>query len=160
MDDALDRVVPLDQLDDFEIADGDPDIRGWDVHTADGRRIGEVDDLLVDRLAMKVRYLDVDLDDEIDRADDDRHILVPIGYARLDEDDDRVVVDTLSRDDLAAMPLYDHAPVTREYETTLRGQFDRGGSVPATDDDFYASDIYDPDRFYGPRRGSGGNPMA
>lgn len=160
MDDALDRVVPLDQLDDFEIADGDPDIRGWDVHSADGRKIGEVDDLLVDRLAMKVRYLDVDLDDEVDRAGEDRHILVPIGYARLDEDDDRVVVDSLTRADLETMPLYDHAPVTREYETTLRGSYDREGSTPTTADDFYASDIYDPDRFYGARRGSRGNPLA
>ena len=160
MDDGLDRVIPLDQLDDFEVAEGDPDIRGWDVHTADGRRIGEVDDLLVDRLAMKVRYLDVDLDDEVDRSGEDRHILVPIGYARLDEADDRVVVDSLTRADLEAMPLYDHAPVTREYETRLRDRFDRGRELPTTADDFYASDIYDPDRFYGPRRGSGGNPMA
>lgn len=160
MDDGLDRVIPLDQLDDFEVAEGDPDIRGWDVHTADGRRIGEVDDLLVDRLAMKVRYLDVDLDDEVDRSAEDRHILVPIGYARLDEADDRVVVDSLTRADLEAMPLYDHAPVTREYETRLRDRFDRGRELPTTADDFYASDIYDPDRFYGPRRGSGGNPMA
>lgn len=160
MDDALDRVVPLDQLDDFEIADGDPDIRGWEVHSADGRKIGEVDDLLVDRLAMKVRYLDVDLDDEVDRAGEDRHILVPIGYARLDEEDNRVMVDSLTRADLEAMPLYDHAPVTREYETTLRGRYDREGSAATTADDFYASDIYDPDRFYGARRGSRGNPMA
>ena len=160
MDDGLDRVIPLDQLDDFEVAEGDPDIRGWDVHTADGRRIGEVDDLLVDRLAMKVRYLDVDLDDEVDRSGEDRHILVPIGYARLDEADDRVVVDSLTRADLEAMPLYAHAPVTREYETRLRDRFDRGRELPTTADDFYASDIYDPDRFYGPRRGSGGNPMA
>lgn len=160
MDDALDRVVPLDQLNDFEIADGDPDIRGWEVHSADGRRIGQVDDLLVDRLAMKVRYLDVDLEEDVDGAGEDRHILVPIGYARLDEEEDRVMVDALSREDLAAMPLYDHAPLTREYETGLRSRYDRGEIDRTGSDDFYASDLYDTDRFYGSRRESRGNPLA
>lgn len=160
MDDALDRVVPLDQLKDFEIAEGDPDIRGWEVHSADGRRIGQVDDLLVDRLAMKVRYLDIDLEDEVDPAGEDRHILVPIGYARLDEEEDRVMVDSLTRADLAAMPLYDHAPMTREYETTLRSRYGREEIDRDEAEDFYASDLYDSDRFYGRRRGSRGNPLA
>ena len=153
-------MVPLDQLKDFEIAEGDPDIRGWEVRSADGRRIGQVDDLLVDRLAMKVRYLDVDLEDEVDPAGEDRHILVPIGYARLDEEEDRVMVDALTLEDLAAMPLFDHAPVTREYEASLRSRYNREDVAPAGTDDFYASDLYDADRFYGRRRGGRGNPLA
>ena len=78
-----DRVVPLDELDDYQVSEGDPDVRGWDVIASDGRKIGEVDELLVDTQAMKVRYLDVDLSDEViaNAGGEDRHVLIPIGYA-------------------------------------------------------------------------------
>lgn len=106
----MDRVVPLNQLAGYRVADGEPDIRGWDVVAGDGRRLGKVDDLLVDTQANKVRYVDVDMDG------DNRHVTVPIGYARLDEGRHRVLVDRLGDEQLRAMPTYDHGPVTRDYE--------------------------------------------
>jgi hypothetical protein len=160
MSDATDRVVPLDQLSDYEVADGDPDVRGWEVLDSTGRRIGEVDDLLIDTAAMKVRYLDVDLADDVAGEDPDRHILVPIGYARLDEEDDHVFVDSLDREQLRGMPVYDHGSLTREYETDVRRRFDRTFTAASPERDFYASDLYDADRFYGSRRNPGGNPLA
>ena len=57
----------LDDLDDFQIAEGEPDIRGWDVRGADGQKLGEVEDLLVDTVALKVRYIEVKLDKDIAR---------------------------------------------------------------------------------------------
>ncbi|HEX2190893.1 MAG TPA: PRC-barrel domain-containing protein [Longimicrobiaceae bacterium] len=157
--DDLDRVVPLDQLDDFKVADGDPDVRGWDVVASDGRKIGEVDQLLVDTAAMKVRYLDVDLDDDLVAGDaSDRHVLIPIGYARLDENDDRVMVDQLASADVAGLPEYTHGPITRDFESTVRSRFDTGYTAAATttatdtDRDFYGHDLYDDNRFYGARR--------
>ena len=117
--DGLDRVVPLAKLDDFRVAKGDPDPRGWEVVGADGRRIGEVDELLVDTQAMKVRYLDVDLHRDL-AAGADRHVLVPVGYARLDRDHTRVVVDQLEARDLEVIPAYDHTPVTRDFESSVR----------------------------------------
>jgi uncharacterized protein (TIGR02271 family) len=157
----MDRVVPLDELNDFKVADGDPDVRGWDVVSSDGRKVGEVDQLLVDRSAMKVRYLDVDLDDEL--AGDDRHVLVPIGYARLDRDDNRVMVDTVSSSDLVALPEYRRGSLDRDYENTVRDRFSGGSTATAggaagvaaganagrTDDDFYGNKAYDENRFYG-----------
>ena len=127
----LDRVVPLDQLDDFRVASGDPDVRGWEVMGADGRKLGEVDELLVDTAAMKVRYLDVDLDGDVG-GDPERHVLVPIGYARLDREHDRVIVDELAAADLQALPTYDQAPLSRDFETSVRDSFPRGrGGVTA-----------------------------
>lgn len=150
-----DRIIPLDQLDDFTVADGDPDVRGWEVLASDGRKIGEVDELLVDPTAMKVRYLDVDVDDDLITADDDRHVLIPIGYARLHEDDDQVFVDTLKSTDLAGLPAYRHEALTREYETDLRTRFDKTYKADTTPDkDFYAHESYDQDRFFGSRRGT------
>ena len=134
MADDMDRVVPLGQLDDFRVAEGDPDVRGWQVLGSDGRRIGEVDELLVDTAAMKVRYLDVDLDDGV--AGDggrDRHVLIPVGYARLERDGDRVMVDALASGDLGTLPAYDQGPLTRDYETSVRDSFvAHGADRPAT----------------------------
>jgi uncharacterized protein (TIGR02271 family) len=157
-----DRIVPLDELDDFEVAEGDPDVRGWDVISADGRKIGEVDQLLVDTAAMKVRYLDVDVDDDLmESGNNERHILIPIGYARLDEDDDHVVVDQLQSSQISTLPAYEHQPLTRDYETSIRQSFDTGYTAAGTaatsataNDEFYAHDLYDDDRFYGSRRGT------
>ncbi len=166
--DDMDRVVPLGQLDDFTVADGDPDVRGWEVLGADGRRIGEVDELLVDPRAMKVRYLDVDVDEGMATGPGDRHVLIPVGYARLDVDRDCVRVDTLEAAALAAMPPYDQGPLRRDYEASLRDRFSTGASAPAAgtaatpagdaDDPFYAGEAFDDRRFYGSRSGRGLQP--
>jgi len=166
--DELDRVVPMDDLDDFRVAGDAPDPRGWEVVAADGRRIGEVDELLVDTGAMKVRYLDVDVDDEVS-AEPDRHVLVPIGYARLDRDHDRVIVDQLSSTDLRAIPAYRHGPITRDFETSVRDSWRGRPAEPATPadhstgdamradsrDDFYSGDPFDEANFWAARRSTG-----
>jgi photosynthetic reaction center H subunit len=146
----VDRIVPLDELSDYKVSDRDPDIRGWDVLDSAGKKIGEVDRLLVDTGAMKVRYLDVDVDDDI--VSGDRHILVPIGYARLDENDDHVFIDRLSSTQLASMPAYTNQPLTRDYEDELRRHYDSSHSSSTTGGDFYAHESYDDNRFYGARR--------
>ena len=144
-----DRIVPLDELSDFQVADDDPDVRGWDVLSADGQRIGEVDNLLVDTAAMKVRYLDVEVDGELLSGDRDRHVLVPIGYARLDRDDNRIQVDSLNSTDVGALPAYAHEPITRDYESTVRSSWDRDfRSGGRADTDYYDDPLYDDRRFY------------
>jgi len=47
------RLVPLQSLPDFDVADGYTDIRGFDAFLADGRRVGRVDELLVDPAACR-----------------------------------------------------------------------------------------------------------
>lgn len=155
LNDDLDRVVPLDQLDDFEVADGDPDVRGWEVIAFDGRKVGEVDHLLVDTGAMKVRYLDVDVDDELlaERESRDAHVLIPIGHARLDEDGHRVMVDSLASSDVAGLPAYAHGRISRDYETEVRSRFDAGYTGADTGRDFYSGELYDDSRFFGRDRG-------
>lgn len=168
----MNQVVPLDELDDFKVAEGDPDVRGWDVMGSDGRRVGEVKNLLIDTAAMKVRYLDVKIDDDLVDTDPQRHILIPVGYARLDRDDDRVYVDEISSADITSIPAYQHEPITRDYETSLRTHYDTsyGGEGTATGTTgtagstgaastgrgFYDHERYDDSRFYGGRRGSEG----
>ena len=89
-DEAL---VSLDDGD-FEVAEGQPDVRGWDVVTADQQRIGEVEDLLADPEALKVRYLAIDMDASATGAGSaDRIVRVPIARARLMEHERKVVLD-------------------------------------------------------------------
>jgi hypothetical protein len=72
-----DRLTPLTALPDYKLAAGTPDVRGWEVFGADGRRIGEVNDLLVDVDAGRVEYLDVRLDRSLRPAEVARASAVP-----------------------------------------------------------------------------------
>lgn len=101
------RLAPLHRLDDFKVADGEPDIRGWSVHTADGRVAGKVDDLIVDTQAMKVRYIDVELDRGALGLREERHVLVPLAEARLDDRGDEVRLGSATAADLARMQPLD-----------------------------------------------------
>src|SRR5687768_18538591 len=97
MDREIDRVVPLDELAGYRVARGEPDVRGWDVIAGDGRRIGEVDELLVDTEAKKVRFLDVSVDQElVPDMETAQRILIPIDSARVLAAEDRVFVDGIS----------------------------------------------------------------
>ncbi|HEY0778990.1 MAG TPA: PRC-barrel domain-containing protein, partial [Gemmatirosa sp.] len=58
----------LNDLDEYKVADGYPDIRGWDVRTSDGSAVGKVGDLIVDTAALRVRYLDVEVDRSVAKA--------------------------------------------------------------------------------------------
>lgn len=251
MANATDDRLPLQRLTHFEgsgykVAEGDPDVRGWDVMDRDGGRIGEVDDLLIDTRAMKVRYLEVRLDQRLvhgeedgtargtetvnavrpvgtpihpdtegipeldsmaDKTDDggiighaavpgqgtdpavpastigevlvrgsltdlenrmtadehlgeqpytgERHILVPIGRARLDTGGDLVLVDALTAEQAAALPEYRRGTLDPGYEWMIRSAF--GATAPASPelpdtDPYEQGDFYDERSFYGSRR--------
>jgi uncharacterized protein (TIGR02271 family) len=77
----------------WAVAEGEPDVRGWDVFTADQRKIGEVDDLLADPAAMKVRYLTIDLDDDVITSSAEHNVRIPISRARVLESERKVVLD-------------------------------------------------------------------
>jgi hypothetical protein len=180
---AASQVAPLKELKDYKVAKDDPDVRGWQVVGRDGRAVGEVHDLLVDTVAMRARYLDVELDHELvanapvvpgtagvvgahaapgmagagpvlDRGDGREarhHVLVPIGMATLDEDHDRVRLEGFDAQDVTVLPAYDHKAFSREYESGLRRRFGRH-DTPAAEGDYYTGELYDEERFYGPRR--------
>ena len=82
------RLVPMKDLDNYKVADGEPDIRGWNVFTATGRELGDIEDLLVDTDMGEVVMIDIDL------KRDDRHTLAPIKAAWIDRESHRVVLNT------------------------------------------------------------------
>ena len=141
-------IRPLQELDDYEVAENSHDVRGWDVYGGDGAKLGEVDQLLADTEAMKVRYLDVHLDGTLvgDKAGEKRCTLIPIGLARFEPDDSRVVVDHVRTTDVSTLPAYEHQPLTREQEVIVRDRYHTGG-LDAAGADFYSATIYESQHF-------------
>ncbi|QDA59721.1 PRC-barrel domain-containing protein [Hymenobacter jejuensis] len=137
----------LRDLTDFEVADGNPDVRGWDVRGNDGEKFGEVYELIVEPEAMKVRYLEVELDASFNVNERDRHILLPIGAAALDDEADNVFVPSLTKEAVVNYPPYADIYISREYEEAML----RALNLPvpiASSNDFYTGDSYDASRFY------------
>jgi photosynthetic reaction center H subunit len=134
------RLVRLEELKGFKVAEGDSDIRGWSVKTPDGRKVGRVEELIVDPAERRVLYMEVKADRKVLGVDDDRHILVPIGAARLDEKGHDVLLERLPAQGLAGAPVWKRGPVTREYETSLRNYY--GATAVDSSTDYYRDDLY------------------
>ena len=100
------QLARLSELDDYYVADGEPDVRRWKVKTADGRDAGKVEGLIVDLGALRVSYLEVKLDRRALRLGHSRNILIPIEAAWLDEDQ-QIVNLALTAVELIAAPAYD-----------------------------------------------------
>jgi photosynthetic reaction center H subunit len=176
---SIPRVAALSTLKEFEVADDTPDPRGWTVIDAVKAEVGKVHDLIVDTVALRTRYLDVELDKDATRLDDDRHVLIPVGLARLDDDHDRVVLSSIRAAQLVDVPPFTHRTVDREYESSLLPYFNAealgtttAAESPSTREarareveassrdvrpepearDFYDSRHFDDRNFYGKRR--------
>jgi photosynthetic reaction center H subunit len=114
------RLRRLSELDDYEVADHDPDPRGWELVGAAGEEIGRIEDLVVDPQAMKARYFEVELKGDV--IGDADHALIPVGYARLDATHNRVRVDTLDRGAVGTLPRYRES-FDDEYEDRIERHF-------------------------------------
>lgn len=133
------RLHFLDDLSDYKVASDDPDVRGWTVVDVNDRPVGKVDNLLVDMKREKVRYLDVDLDEDIinehhepyassdssgvheyRRRDGDTHMIVPIGLARVDSSNKRVISDEINRNILEEGHLHRRGqPISPDHERKI-----------------------------------------
>lgn len=147
---ALRRMKEIE--DDYKVAEGDEDVRGWDIMDSTGNKIGEVDELIVDTDAMKVRYLEVDVDSSIVDTND-HHVLVPIGSATIDRSSKNVMVSNLNSSSLANYPAYRGETITRDYEHQLIMALSPGySSGNVANDRFYEGEHFDTGRFYGSRK--------
>lgn len=153
------RLARLDELDGYSVAEGEPDIRGWDVKTRAGQNVGEVKELIVDVDAMKARYLDVKLDRKAVGLAEDRHVLLPIGTARLDDDHDDVLIHE-SANELRDAPPYDQKEFTPDYERRVTewyaGRSLGGAGATSSAVAGQHDALFDDSAFWGKRRGAGG----
>lgn len=142
---------------DFEIADGQPNVKGWDVKDAHGKQIGDVDDLIFNPNTNKVVYLVVDQDDNELDLTEDKKVLIPIGMAELHEKDDDVILSSVSVAQLNELPAYEKGNITSETERTIRnilsGSAVGAGAAALTgNEDFYQHEHFNDDKFYGRRQ--------
>jgi len=90
----------LSAMRDFRVADNDPDPRGWQVVTEEGTKIGRVRDLIVDRAALKVHYLEVELDPAYQEPNVESRVLVPADFAQLSTENKRLLLSGVTREAL------------------------------------------------------------
>ncbi|QHS56892.1 PRC-barrel domain containing protein [Mucilaginibacter sp. 14171R-50] len=117
---ALDNSTDYDDLQelsdsDFEIADGQPDIFGWDVIDTHKNKVGEVYELMFNPNTRKVRYIVVDMESNDVDLEEGR-VLVPIEVADFDLDNDNVKLPGVSVTNLLSLPLYEKGRVI-DHET-------------------------------------------
>ena len=110
MTDTNKNLFKLDELSGYKVAENYHDVRGWDVKDANDRTIGKVDHLLVNKIAERVVYLDVEVDPTLIEEghntyqtpvsegvhsflneDGENHLIIPIGMAVID-DENKVVL--------------------------------------------------------------------
>lgn len=88
------KIVPLRVATDFSLAAEDVNPRGKPAVGGDGEVGGKIADVWVDRSEPQIRYLEVDAGG--------RHVLVPIGFAKIH--DDHVRVRSIRGDQFARVP--------------------------------------------------------
>src|SRR5688500_2273351 len=79
----------------YRVCKGKHDPRGWPVRTSDDRELGKVSDLIIDEVALNARYLVCKF------PLDGRRILIPTGFARLDDRGKVVHLDFITRTEAA-----------------------------------------------------------
>jgi sporulation protein YlmC with PRC-barrel domain len=145
------RLVEL-RKSNFEIVKGDADIRGWSVKNLEGRKLGEVEELILDPAQRKVRYMLVDLDKN-DFKLEDKKVLIPIGLAEIHRKDDDVILPNVNASQIGAIPRYDDEHLDGNYERKIcyaLGMAKDPSHVDGLDPepDFYKHDYYNDDNLY------------
>ncbi len=92
------KIVPLRAAPGFAVAERDPDPRGMEVTGADGQSAGRVSDLWIDKSEPQIRYF------EVTGANPAQRVLLPVGFARVDPNRRRVLVNALLAGQFAQVP--------------------------------------------------------
>ncbi|WP_299666498.1 PRC-barrel domain-containing protein [uncultured Polaribacter sp.] len=149
----------LEELSDYKVANSDKDVRGWVVKDANGKVIGKVDNLLVNKKTERVVYLDVEVDTSIIDAnhkpfnskaedgvhgfineDGENHIIIPIGMADLNLEDEIVSTNQIDHTTfLQTKRVKKGTPINRDYEVIVFDTYIRQGEnfIYPLDDKFY-----------------------
>lgn len=147
----------LNELSDYKVASDDPDVRGWKVKDRDKRTVGKVDNLLVNPSTERVVYLDVEVDDSIIEAnhkpysesaksgvheflneDGENHLIIPIGLAALDKDNETVNTNSIDYQTFAETKrLKKGEIIKKDYELMVLRNYNRDQINYPDDDSLY-----------------------
>ncbi len=135
----------LEELSDYKVSNSDKDVRGWNVNDVDGRTIGKVNNLLVNKNTERVVYLDVEVDKSIIdvdykpyshkakdgvhdfiNEDGENHVIIPIGMAHLDLDKEIVSTRKINHDTFSRTKRKKkNMPIQRDYEVVILDTYTR-----------------------------------
>ena len=139
------HLYTLNELSDYKVSEGYADIRGWDVKDIDNRVIGKVDNLLVNKDAKRVVYIDVEVDHSIIDAshdpysssgnnevrefinkDGENHIIIPIGLLDVNSDLKQVFTRTVDYTTFSKTKRYRKGDrLERAYEVQVLDSYKR-----------------------------------
>lgn len=138
---------------DYKIAENQPNIDDWKILNSTDQKVGEVEDLLFDKQALKVRYIITNLK-KGDLLDDDKKVLIPIGQARLDKKNKKVLIPNITKAHLTTLPIYRKShDLNQDDELAIRNTFSGAGATGVAagaynKETFYDHEDFDEDRFY------------
>jgi photosynthetic reaction center H subunit len=98
--DGKPRIVPMRSAESFHIDRRDPDPRGMPVMGADGKSAGTVSDIWVDLAEPMISYFEV----ELPEASGNRHVLLPIGFAKVNRRKGQIDVNAIYSHQFADVP--------------------------------------------------------
>jgi len=130
----------------YEIVSDEPDIRNWKVVNGNGKLLGVVNELLVDRQLNKIRYIVLGLNGKPLNLLS-RKILIPIGIADLDEMDDLVILPNISIEHLATLPDYRKGKLTLDTERKIRNIFSSANTQDDYTDNIAGDAFYEHEHF-------------
>ncbi len=147
----------------YEMAKGEPDIRGWKVINSLNQEMGKVQEVLFDTKSRKIRYLIVYINGKpINLLS--RDVIIPVGLAELDEKENLVFLPDVTVGHLASLPEYKKGEVTYQTERLIRDVFIPQNSAAAEKladiesqehperEAFYNNDYFDENRMYKRRK--------
>ena len=140
--------IRLTELKKEDTEDYQPDLRNRPLLGAKGFKVGRITDLLIDKGERKVRYLDVEVEN-----DEKSHILIPVGLASIHKEENYVIVQDLTKEMLDKHPAYYGEAVTRDYEKKVRSSFlpNRASYPEEWESDFYNHNHFNEHNLYGIR---------
>ena len=159
-DDKKKNLYFLHELSDYKVESDDPDVRGWKIKDADGRVVGKVDNLVVNKERKKVVYLDVEVDKSILEADHkphgkpakgevhefinkngENHLIIPIGLASLNTDEKYVYTDKINYKTFAETKRMEKGATNdRDYELVVLESYNRDRNNSGSNVDRTATD--------------------
>ena len=148
----------------YEVAKGQPDIRGWEVRNANGQLIGKVNELIFDSRANKVRYMVINVNDTKELQLEKRTVMVPIGLAVLEHKYDDVILPNVTPFQLRALPRYYKDDLGTKAEHAISTVFGRNDiKTPAVykededvDENCYNNEMFNENNMYSRRGNSSG----
>ncbi len=149
MEELKKNLFYLAELPDYQVASDYSDVRGWDVMDADYRYIGKVTGLLVNKIEERVVYLDVEIDKSIIEEghntyeisaskgvheflnkEGDDHLIIPIGMAILDEENNKVTTKEINYISFTKAKRFNKdAIIEPDYELNLLRYYNKDNSL-------------------------------